>query len=71
MSDTVERTYAVEGMTCDHCRVSVAKEVEQIAGVAGVQVDVDRGRMIVSGRDFSEAAVRDAVDQAGYRVASA
>ena len=71
MSDTVETTYAVEGMTCDHCRTAVAEEVEQVGGVAGVEVDLHTGGLVIRGRDFSDAGIRDAVDRAGYRVAGA
>jgi copper chaperone CopZ len=38
------RTYAVEGMTCDHCVASVREEVGEVAGVAAVDVDLSTGR---------------------------
>jgi copper chaperone CopZ len=61
--------YVVEGMTCEHCKASVTEEVSEVAGVQDVQVDLASGRMTVLG-DPEDAAVRSAVDEAGYRVVS-
>ena len=61
-------TYTVPGMSCGHCRASITEEVEQVAGVAGV--DVDPKRVTVSGSDLDDAAVRAAIDEAGYEVAA-
>ena len=62
------RTYRVNGMTCEHCRLSVSEEVSEVTGVHDVQVDVASGQMTVSGEDFSDDAVRAAVAEAGYDV---
>ena len=70
-SDSGEtRTYRVQGMTCEHCRASVREEVTEVAGVDDVDVDLASGRMVVRGAGFDVAAVRDAVAEAGYEVAS-
>ena len=65
-----ERTYTVKGMTCSHCKASVTEEVEQVAGVTGVEVDLDSGRLTVRGEQVAEEAVRAAVDEAGYELVS-
>ncbi|GGO16259.1 copper chaperone [Microbispora rosea subsp. aerata] len=59
------KTYTVQGMTCGHCVSSVKEEVGEIPGVTGVEVDLDSGRLDVSG-DVSDDAVRKAVEEAGY-----
>ena len=64
------RTYTVEGMTCGHCRTSVMEEVLQVGGVKAVDVDLDSGRLTVAGQAFDDAAIRAAVDEAGFAVAS-
>ena len=61
------RTYTVTGMSCDHCVLSVSEEVGALAGVESVEVELASGRLVVDGA-VSEAAVRDAVAEAGYRV---
>ena len=68
MSDT--RTYTVTGMTCSHCVDSVTEEVSEVAGVTDVDVDLDSGLLTVSGA-VDDAAVRAAVDEAGYAVVPA
>ena len=66
----METTYTVNGMTCAHCTLSVREEVEEVAGVRAVDVDLASGRMVVSGDGVDDAAVRAAVEEAGYEVAA-
>jgi copper chaperone len=69
-STSSAREYVVKGMTCGHCVMSVTEEVEYVPGVSGVDVDLNSGRMVVRGDRFSDDAIRDAVDEAGYEVVS-
>jgi copper chaperone len=62
------REYAVKGMTCDHCVLSVTEEVSGVAGVREVDVELASGRLVVRGEGVSDDAVRDAVAEAGYEV---
>jgi copper chaperone CopZ len=64
------RNYLVQGMTCGHCVSSVREEVSEVPGVARVDVDLASGRLSVSGAGFTDDAVRNAVAEAGYWVAS-
>ena len=62
-------TYTVTGMTCGHCVSSVTEEVRQVPGVTGVQVDLDTGGLTVTSEaPVDDAAVRAAVEEAGYEV---
>ncbi|NDU77674.1 heavy metal transporter [Actinomadura sp. DSM 109109] len=64
-------TYTVSGMTCGHCVSSVTEEVEQIAGVTGVDVDLQTGRVTVTSENpLDDARIRDAVEEAGYQLTS-
>lgn len=69
MSATAEKSYVVEGMTCGHCELSVREEVEELAGVESAQADRSNGRLVVRG-EVDDAAVRGAVEAAGYKVAA-
>jgi copper chaperone len=63
-------TYTVTGMTCGHCVTSVTEEVSQVPGVTAVDVDLASGGLTVtSDAPVDEAAVRAAVEEAGYEVA--
>jgi copper chaperone CopZ len=61
--------FAVKGMTCDHCVRAVTAELSQVAGVAGVEVDLASGKVTVtSDGPLDDEAVRSAVDEAGYEM---
>jgi copper chaperone len=65
----MQSNYTVTGMTCGHCVSSVREEVGALAGVTDVAVDLATGRLTVtSDAPVDEAAVRAAVDEAGYSV---
>ena len=67
MSEIV--TFSVPGMQCGHCKDAVTREVQAVAGVESVQVDLDSKRVTVSGRGLDDAALRAAIDEAGYEAA--
>jgi copper ion binding protein len=69
MSDGEQQSFSVSGMTCQHCVAAVGAEVGALAGVSGVDVDLDSGALVVSGRGVDAAAVRGAVEAAGYTLA--
>jgi copper chaperone len=66
MSIDTKLIYLVEGMSCNHCKVAVTQEVSLVEGVEDVDVDLTTKRVVVRGRDVSDAHVRVAVDEAGY-----
>lgn len=62
-------TYTVTGMTCGHCVSSVTEEVTAIPGVEGVDVVLETGALTVTSETpVDDAAVRAAVEEAGYQV---
>ena len=68
MSNT--STYTVAGMTCGHCVASVTEEVQEIAGVEDIDVVLESGTLTVtSSQPLDDAAVRSAVEEAGYALA--
>jgi copper chaperone CopZ len=67
---TKELTYSVPGVSCAHCESAITQEVEQVAGVSSVQVDLDAKTVVVRGEELDDGAVRAAIDEAGYEVAA-
>ena len=53
-------------MTCDHCVRAVREEVSEVSGVVAVDVRLASGLLRVRGDDVSDAAVGEAVVEAGY-----
>jgi copper chaperone CopZ len=66
-----EKVYQVGGMTCGHCVSSVSAEVSKIPGVDAVSVELESGRVTVTGEGFSDEQVAGAVDEAGYALVNA
>jgi copper chaperone CopZ len=64
---TATHTYSVPGISCDHCKHAIESEVGGVSGVVGVDVDIEGKSVTVSGGD--DAAIRAAIDQAGYDIA--
>jgi copper chaperone len=64
--------YVVSGMTCDHCVAAVTAEVSAIPGVSDVAIDLvpsgDSTVVVTSNEPLDVAAVRAAVDEAGYEL---
>jgi len=67
-------TYAVTGMTCSHCVAAVTEEVSRLDGVSSVDIDLNAGGdsrvTVTSTAPLPVEAIRDAVDEAGYTLAS-
>jgi copper ion binding protein len=64
------QTWTVSGMTCEHCVASVTEEVGELPGVRRVDVVLADGALTVEAEPpLSDEAVREAVEEAGYRLA--
>lgn len=66
---TEKLTYTVAGMHCGHCEAAVKEEVSAVAGVESVAVDLDTKLVVVQGEGLDDAALRAAIDEAGYEAA--
>lgn len=62
-------TYTVPGMTCDHCRQAVTRELRAVPGVTSVEVDLEAKLVTIAGSGLDDGALRAAIDEAGYDVA--
>jgi copper chaperone CopZ len=71
MNDTTisTLTFSVPGMTCGHCEASVKQEVGGVAGVTGVDVNLETKDVVVAGADLDRDAIVAAIDEAGFDVA--
>ncbi len=67
---SVTTVYKVTGMSCGHCEGAVSGEISQLAGVSSVTAVASSGEVtVVSATPLDEAAVRAAVDEAGFELA--
>lgn len=65
------KNYFVEGMTCEHCVASVTEEISEVSGTQGVEVDLETGRVTVTGEDFTDSEIAAAVKEAGFDIKEA
>jgi copper chaperone CopZ len=61
--------YTVPGMHCGHCEAAVKEEVAAVPGVDAVVVDLETKRVEVTGTALNDAAIRAAIEEAGYEAA--
>jgi copper chaperone CopZ len=61
-----ERSYLVPGMSCSHCKEAIEHEVSRVAGVTAVEASPETKLVVVRGASLDDAALRAAIDEAGY-----
>ena len=64
MSQTILK---VEGMTCNHCKMTAEKALQGVSGVESVKVDLAAKEAVVTGEAERATLVKAVVD-AGYSV---
>jgi len=59
----------IQGMTCQHCVMSVTKALGMISGLKGIKVDLVKGEATFENtQKVSPESIRKAVEEAGYKV---
>ena len=64
----MEYTVKVEGMMCPKCEARTKKALEAVAGVESAVVSHTAGTAVVTGTALDPAALKAAVEGAGYHV---
>ncbi|NLI22531.1 MAG: heavy-metal-associated domain-containing protein [Clostridiales bacterium] len=65
----MEKTVMIEGMSCNHCKMHVEKALGALPGVKKATVDLAaKNAKVELTAEVSDAAIRDAVSEAGYEV---
>ncbi len=65
----MEKTIEINGMMCQHCEMHVKKALEALEGVESAVASHEQGKATVTlkeGSSLDEAAVKNAVTEAGY-----
>ena len=63
--NTMKQTFIINGMSCNHCRLSAEKAILSVKGVTSVSVDLGSKQAVVEG-DFSPEDVCKAVEETGF-----
>ena len=74
-ADDFAASYAVTGLTCGSCASRVTSAISALDEVKDVKIDLVSGGAstvtVLSGQPVPSAAVRSAVEQAGYQLTNA
>jgi copper chaperone len=63
-----EITLKIEGMSCQHCVMSVKKAVDSIDGVSSSEVEIGSATVVYDENSVSEETIKDAINRVGYKV---
>ncbi len=61
------KTFLIEGMTCNHCVANVKDSLIKIEGVQNVKIDLAKKNAVVDG-DYNPNEIKAAITKAGYKV---
>lgn len=65
----MKTTLIVQGMTCNHCKMSVTQALKALAGVTSVEVDLNTKRVEVEhAPDVERAQLGEAIEAVGFEV---
>lgn len=59
-------TIQVEGMTCNHCRMTVEKNISALEGVEEVNVDLNTGHVKIGGNGINLESIAGRIRELGY-----
>ena len=58
----------VKGMSCNHCKASVEKNLSKLSNIQSVQVDLAKGKVILQGSSINLNQVKEMIADLGYEV---
>jgi len=65
-NDMLEKTVKVNGMTCNHCKANVQNNLASIAGIDNIEIDLESGKVKMTGDDINLSEVKTKVESIGY-----
>ncbi|HET9702942.1 MAG TPA: heavy-metal-associated domain-containing protein [Vicinamibacterales bacterium] len=65
---TVDKTFLISGMSCGGCVNSLTRVLKSVPGIEPVKVEVGRATLRLEADRVSDAAVKEAVERAGFEV---
>jgi len=60
------KTFLVEGMMCNNCKLNVENGIKTVSGVEDVIVDISNGQVRVSANSIDINQVKGTVEKSGY-----
>jgi copper chaperone CopZ len=66
-TDMLEKTVKVNGMTCNHCKANVQNNLASIAGIENIDIDLESGKVTMTGDEIDLSEVKNKVESIGYQ----
>lgn len=64
-----KKTISIEGMSCNHCKMSVEKALSSIEGVTKVEVSLENKNAIIeSSKEIDDNKIKQAIEEIGFTV---
>ena len=60
------KIFIIEGMTCNHCKMSVETNVKQLNGIESAEVNLSSKKLIVKGKQINIDEIKNTIDKLGY-----
>ena len=60
---------SIKGMTCNHCKANVEKNVKQIQGISSVEVALSDNMAVIEGTNINFDEIKKTIDSIGYEYA--
>lgn len=65
----MEKIVKVEGMHCEHCKMSVEKVLKNIDGVENVEVSLEKKQAVITmSKEVSNDVIKSAIEEEGFNV---
>lgn len=65
--ENMKKIIGIEGMNCEHCKMSVEKSLNAVTGVSGAKADLAKKHAVVTvDGEVSDQTLKDAVTDAGF-----
>lgn len=65
----MKKTIQIEGMQCNHCKMSVEKALKSIEGVIKVEVSLeDKTATIETTKEMEDGKIKEVIEEAGFTV---
>lgn len=66
-NDMNEKTVKISGMTCNHCKTNVHNNLSAITGIENIEIDLESGKVKMTGEDIDLKEVKSKVESIGYQ----
>ena len=65
------KTIEIEGMQCNHCKMSVEKALNSLDGVNSAEVSLEnKNAVIETSKEVKDEEIRNVITEAGFEVKS-